>query len=186
MVQNHILSRIRVPNRCKRDFSTLVLLGSLALAGCASGIKQTEQLCAPTRGSAASYADCLRVNYATLTSGSPSDSDLGALYLAEAEYMAAQVAAGRTDDSMAMLELAKFRSNVIAQIEQKRRDQNLQTLVKALQSSGNSGGQSGGSGRNSNSGNNSYSSKDSYSSNNSYSGNNNSYSSNNSYSGTRY
>jgi hypothetical protein len=161
MVQNHTVSRIRVPNSCKRDFPALVLLGSLALAGCNSGIKQTEQLCASTRVTAASYADCLRVNYATLTSGSPSDSDLGALYLAAAEYEAAQVAAGRIDDRGAMLELAGFRSNVIASIEQKRRDQDFQNVVKALQSSGNSGGQSG---RSSNSSSNSYSSYSNYNS----------------------
>src|SRR5690349_18761720 len=100
MVQSHAVSCLRAPNRCKRDFSTLVLMGSLALAGCNSGIRQTEQICASTRVTASSYADCLRVNYATLTSGSPSDSDLGALYLAAAEYEAAQVAAGRTDDRM--------------------------------------------------------------------------------------
>jgi hypothetical protein len=158
MVRDHTVSRNRVSKGCKHGFPTFVLLGSLALAGCDSGIRQTEQVCAGTRITAASYANCLRANYATLTSGSPSDSDLGALYLAAAEYMAAQVAVGRTDDSMAMLELAKFRSDVIAPIEKKRHDQDLQNFVKALQSSVNSGGQSGRSGRSSNSGNKSYSS----------------------------
>lgn len=144
MVQNHAASHIRLRNCRKGGASTFVLLG--ALAGCHSGIQQTEQLCAGTRVTAASYADCLRVNYATLTSGSSGNSDLGALYLAAAEYEAAQVAAGRTDDRMAMLELARFRTDVIASMEQKRRDQDFQAFVKAMQSNGSATGQSGRSG----------------------------------------
>jgi hypothetical protein len=120
-----------------------MLLGSSVLPSCSSGITQTDQVCANSRVTVAAFANCLRSNYATLSNGSSGQGDLGALYLAAAEYQAAEVASGRETDAMAMLELANFRTRVLAPIEQKRRDQEFQNVMKAIQSAANSGGSSG-------------------------------------------
>jgi hypothetical protein len=119
------------------------MFGALTLAGCSSGITQTEQVCASSRVRVAVFADCLRRNYAMLSNGSTGQSDLGALYLAAAEFQEAQVAEGRETDAVAMLELADFRTRVLAPIENQRRDQELQNVLKAIQSASKSGGQSG-------------------------------------------
>jgi hypothetical protein len=126
-----------------RTISALMLLGSSALASCSSGIAQTDQICSHSRVTVAAFADCLRSNYATLSNGSSGQSDLGALYLAAAEYEVAEVASGRETDAMAMFELANFRMRVLAPIEQKRRDEEFQNVMKAIQSAANSGGTSG-------------------------------------------
>ena len=126
-----------------RSTTALVLLGSSLLASCSSGITQTDQVCAYSRTTVAAFADCLRSNYATLSNGSSGQSDLGALYLAAAEFKAAEVASGRETDAMAMLELANFRTRALAPIEQKRRDQEFQNVMKAIQSAANSGASSG-------------------------------------------
>jgi hypothetical protein len=65
------------------------------------------------------------------------------LYLAAAEFKTAEVAGGRETDAMAMFDLANFRTRVLAPMEQQRRDQEFQNVMKAIQSSSNSGGQSG-------------------------------------------
>ena len=86
---------------------TSVIFGALTLAGCSSGITQTEEVCASSRVRVA----VLIVSAKTcgmLSSGSTGQSDLGALYLAAAEFQEAQVAEGRETDAMAMLELADF------------------------------------------------------------------------------
>jgi hypothetical protein len=126
-----------------RTLASVLLFGVLAQAGCSSGITQTDEVCASSRVKVASFADCLRRNYAMLSSGSPGQSDLGALYLAAAEFQAAQVAEGRKTDAMAMFELADWRTRVLTPIENQRRDQELQNVMKAIQSAANSGGQSG-------------------------------------------
>jgi hypothetical protein len=119
------------------------MLGALMLVGCNSGITQTEEVCASSRATMAFFADCLRRNYATLSGGAPGQSDLGALYLAAAEFQESQVAEGRKTDAIAMLELAAFRARVLAPIEKQRQDQELQNVLKAIQSASNSGSQSG-------------------------------------------
>jgi hypothetical protein len=126
-----------------RTIPALELLGSSTLASCSSGITQTDQVCAHSRATVAAFADCLRSNYGTLSNGSSDQSDLGALYLAAAEYQAAEVASGRETDAMAMFELANFRTRVLAPMEQQRRNQELQNMMKAIQSAANSAGPSG-------------------------------------------
>lgn len=126
-----------------RSISALVVPGYLALAGCSSGITQADQICTSSRISVAAFVDCLRSNYGTLSNGSSGQSDLGALYLAAAEYKATEVAGGGETDAMAMLELANFRTRVFAPMEQQRRDQEFQNVMKAIQGAGNSGSPSG-------------------------------------------
>jgi hypothetical protein len=120
-----------------------LLAGALALSACTSGIKAADQACSPSRVTAAAFADCLRSNYATLTGGASDQSDLGGLYLAAAELQAAMVANGSETDAQAMFALADYRMRVLAPMEQKRRDADLQKVLQALQSSGQGQGSQG-------------------------------------------
>jgi hypothetical protein len=143
VLQRSIIRSAASQDKLKAWTLTSAVFGALALAGCSSGITQTEEVCASSRARVAVFADCLRRNYATLSSGSTGQGDLGALYLAAAEFQEAQVAEGRVTDAMAMLELADFRTRVLAPVENQRRDQEFQNVLKAIQSAANSGGQSG-------------------------------------------
>jgi hypothetical protein len=113
--------------------------GVLALAGCTSGVKIAEEACARSLVTAAAFADCLRSNYAALTGGLD-QSDLGELYLAAAEYQAAMVAAGQETDAQAMLELASYRTSVLAPMEASRREASFKKALQAMQA-GSSNGQ---------------------------------------------
>lgn len=119
------------------------LLGGLA--GCASGIDLADEACARHRATVASFADCLRTNHATLASGMPDQRDLATLYLAQAEFLASQVAARKGTDAEAMLALAYFR-NTLAAEGQKRQQATIDRYVKAMEASASQSGSGSGSG----------------------------------------
>jgi hypothetical protein len=124
----------RVPARFSFNLLAVALLGGLSVAGCTSGIRQTDQMCADSRASVILLTNCLRQNYATLTSGPTGQSELGSLYLAKAEAEADGVMSGRITNAQAMLELAQFRTDHIAPLERKWQQEDVDNFMKSLQS----------------------------------------------------
>jgi hypothetical protein len=141
---------VAISNQFRFNLLAAALLGGLSVAGCTSGIRQTDKMCSDSRDSVVTFTNCLRQNYATLTSGPNSQSDLGSLYLAKAEAEAAGVLSGRINNEEAMLELARYRTEYIAPLERQRAQEDVDNFMKSLHSndskSASSGSQSASSG----------------------------------------
>jgi hypothetical protein len=127
----------------KRTSTSVILLATALLTGCASGIDRAEEACLSYRATAATFASCLRANFEILAGGMQGDRDIASTYLAAAEYQAAAVATGRITDAEAMLELATLNSTVLVPEVRRRREAAFQSVLDALQNSGSRGESTG-------------------------------------------